>query len=188
MWFRNITAESEGGILVYGCEQSIIKDLVFEDVKVHIKNGPLQSSYGGNFDLRGCRDAATAIFSHDIPAFYCRYADGVKIDGFEVGWDGDLPAFFSSGIQCEDFSNVDIDGFSGGPAHKGGGVAAIALSRGSNVSICNSRASQTTGVFVSAVDVVNAGLFVNNDLRAAQIVSEPEKLPFQASGNNLPKK
>lgn len=186
--FRNITAESESGILVYGCDQSIIKDLVFEGVKVHIKNGPLQTSYGGNFDLRGCRDVATAIFAHDIPAFYCRYADGVKIDRLEVTWDNDLPAFFSSGIQCEDFSNIDIDGFSGGPAHKDSGNAAIVVSRGNNISIRNSRATQGTGVFVSTADVTDCGLFVNNDLRNAQIISDPEKLPFQASGNILPRK
>ncbi|HEX3989082.1 MAG TPA: polygalacturonase, partial [Verrucomicrobiae bacterium] len=133
-------------------------------------------------------DVATAIFAHDIPAFYCRYADGVKIDRLDVTWDNDLPAFFSSGIQCEDFSNIDIDGFSGGPAHKDSGNAAIVVSRGNNISIRNSRATQGTGVFVSTADVTDCGLFVNNDLRNAQIISDPEKLPFQASGNILPRK
>jgi parallel beta-helix repeat protein len=185
--FRNITAESPSGSIVYGCEQSVIKDLLFQDVKVRINNSPLQESYGGNFDLRGCRDVATAVFAHDIPAFYCRYADGVKIDGLEVEWAEGLPSFFSHGIQLENFNNVDIDGFSGGPAHKEGGKAAIALSKGGKVSIRNSRAARGTGVFVSVADVVDCGLFVNNDLREARIVCEPEKLPFQASGNLLPK-
>jgi hypothetical protein len=40
---------------------------------------------------------------------------------------------------------------------------------------------------VSVADVVDGGLFVNNDLGEARIVCEPEKLPFQASGNILPK-
>jgi polygalacturonase len=185
--FRNITAESPSGIIVYGCEQSIIKDLLFQDVKVRINNSPLQASYGGNFDLRGCRDVATAVFSHDIPAFYCRYADGVKIDCLEVEWAAGLPSFFSHGIQCENFSNVDIDGFCGGPAHQDGGKAAIALSKGGKVSIRNSRAARGTGVFVSVADVFDCGLFVNNDLGEARKVCEPEKLPFQASGNLLPK-
>jgi parallel beta-helix repeat protein len=185
--FRNITAESPSGIIVYGCEQSVIKDLLFQDVKVRINNSPLQESYGGNFDLRGCRDVATAVFAHDIPAFYCRYADGVKIDGLEVEWADGLPSFFSHGIQFEDFDNIDIEGFSGGPAHKDGGKAAIALSRGGKVSIRNSKAARGTRVFVSVADVVDSGLFVNNDLGEARSVCEPEKLPFQASGNLLPK-
>jgi len=185
--FRNITADSPSGIIVYGCEQSVIKDLLFQGVKVRINNSPLQQSYGGNFDLRGCRDVATAVFAHDIPAFYCRYADGVKIDGLEVEWADGLPSFFSHAIQFENFDNVDIDGFSGGPAHPDGGQAAIALSKGGHVSIRNSRAARGTGVFLSVADVVDGGLFVNNDLREARVICQPEKLPFQASGNLLPK-
>jgi hypothetical protein len=128
------------------------------------------------------------VFAHDIPAFYGRYADGVKIEGLEVEWADGLPSFFSHGIQLEDFNNVEIDGFSGGPAHQDGGKAAIALSKGGKVSIRNSTAARGTGVFVSVADVADAGLFVNNDLREAQRVCEPEKIPFQTSGNLLPKK
>ncbi len=58
--FRNITAESPSGIIVYGSDQSVIKDLLFQDVKVRITHSPLEDSYGGNFDLRGCRDAERA--------------------------------------------------------------------------------------------------------------------------------
>ncbi len=185
--FRNITAESPSGIIVYGCDQSIIKDLVFQGVKVRINKSPLQESYGGNFDLRGCRDANTAVFAHSIPAFYCRYADGVKIDGLEVEWADGLAPFYSHAIQVEDFSNIDIDGFSGGPAHRDSGAAAISLVRGGKVSIRNSKAAPGTGVFVSVADVVDGGLFVNNDLSEARKVCESEKLPFEASGNVLPK-
>ncbi len=105
----------------------------------------------------------------------------------EVEWADGLPSFFSNGIQCEDFTNIEINAFNGGPAHKDDDNAAIALSKGANVSIHDSRASPGTGVFVSLANVGNAGLFVNNDLRNARRVSEPEKLPFQASGNILPK-
>jgi hypothetical protein len=185
--FRNITAESPSGIIVYGCEQSIIQDLLFQDIKVRINNSPLHQSYGGNFDLRGCRDVAHAVFAHDIPAFYGRYVDGVKMDGFEVEWADGLPPFFSHGIQFEDFHHLEIDGFSGAPAHQDGGKAAIALAKGRQVSIRNSKAARGTGVFVSATDVVEGGLFVNNDLGEARTVFEPAEVPFQASGNLLPK-
>jgi polygalacturonase len=185
--FRNIIAESESGIIVYGCEQSVIKGLSFQDVKVQIKTSPLQESYGGNFDLRSSRDLATALFAHDIPAFYCQYVDGLKIHGLEVEWADGLPSFFTSGIQCENFNDVDIEGFSGSPAHKDGGKPVIALSKGSTISIRNCKAGKGTGVFLSHSDVVEGGLFVNNDLAEAREVCAPEKLPFQASGNRLPK-
>jgi len=185
--FRNITAESPAGIIVYGCEQSIIKDLLFQDVRVKINNSPLMESYGGNFDLRGCLNVPTAVFAHDIPAFYGRYVDGVKINGFAVEWADGLPPFFSHGIQFEDFHNIVIDGFSGGPAHKDSGKAAIALSKGGQVSIRNCTAARGTGAFVSLADVAEGGLFVNNDLGEARSVCDQAKLPFESSGNRLPK-
>jgi hypothetical protein len=185
--FRNILAESPSGIIVYGCEKSIIKDLLFQDVEVRIKNDPLQESYGGNFDLRGNFDAPTAVFAHEIPAFYCKFADGVRIAGFTLEWADGLPSFFSHGIQFEDFKNVDIDRFSGGPAHNEGGDAAIALDRGNHISIRNCRATAGTGVFVSVKNVADPGLFVDNDLREAKKICQPETLPFQASGNLWPK-
>jgi hypothetical protein len=111
----------------------------------------------------------------------------VKIDGLEVEWADGLPSFFSRGIQLEDFNNIDIDGFSGGPAHADCGKAAIAHSKGGKVSIRNSRAARGTGVFLSMADVHDGGMFVNNALGEARIVCAPEKLPFQAWGNLLPK-
>jgi hypothetical protein len=125
--------------------------------------------------------------SEAIPAFYGQYVDGLKIEGLEVEWADGLPSFFTSGIQCENLHDVDIDGFSGGPAHADGGKAAIALSKGKGVSIRNSEAGKGTGVFLSHSEV-EGGLFVNNDLGEAQKVCDPAKLPSQASENRLPKK
>ena len=172
---------------MYGCEKSVIKDLLFQDVKVRIKSDPLDPFYGGNFDLRGNFDAPTAMFAHDIPAFFCKYVAGVQIKGMDVEWDAGLPPFFSHAIQCEDFKDIDIDGFSGGPAHTDGAKPAIALLRGNNISIRNCTAAPGTGVFVSVNGVTNAGLFVNNNLREAKKVCDPAELPFQeSSGNTLP--
>jgi hypothetical protein len=186
--FRNIIAEGQNGIVVYGCPQSVVKDLVFEDVKLRINNSPLQESYGGNFDLRASRDVAKAVFAHDIAALYCRDVDGLEIRGLDIQWAEGLPRFFSHGIEIENFTNVDIDRFVGGPAHKDGGLAAIALSKGSGIAIRDCKAAKGTGVFVSLEGVSDCGLFVNNDLQDAQKISEPEKLPFQVSGNRPPKK
>ena len=85
--FSNIIAESESGIVVWGSKNSVIEDLLFDNVKVKMKNGPLSESYGGNFDLRTSGDLATAQFKHDIPAIYCRDVAGLKISGFETEWE-----------------------------------------------------------------------------------------------------
>ena len=188
--FRNITAETgpDSGIAsVRGANKASSRTSFSRTSRSGSRTVRCRIPTAAISICSGCRDVATAVFTHDIPAFYCRYADGVKIDRLEVEWDEGLPPFFSHGIQFEDFNNIDIDGFSGGPAHQDGGKAAIALASGGNVSIRNCKAARGTGVFVSVADVVDGGLFVNNDLREARKVCEPEKLPFQASGNLLPK-
>lgn len=186
--FRDIMARSESGILIHGCAQSVIQGLEFQSVKIRIKNGPLQESYGGNFDLRANRDLQSALFVHDIPAFYCRYASGLKIHGLAVAWDSALPAFFSHGIELEDFENVVIDGFTGGPGPGAAGQSAIALSGGHGLTIRNSQAAPGTGPFISFTNISGGGLLIDNDLRKAGRVSEPEGLPLQASGNLRPKR
>jgi len=186
--FCNIIAESESGILVYGTKQSIIKNLSFRNIKIRIKNSPLQETYGGNFDLRTSRDLATALFAHDIPAIYCRYVDGLEISGLKVEWDDHLPAFFTHGIQCEFFRNIDIDGFKGGPAHNNRKEAVIALNKGSKVSIRNCEAAEGTRVFLMHSEVTDPRLFVDNDLSQTKKTFEPAELNFTSSGNCLPSK
>src|SRR5208282_6007314 len=48
-------------------------------------------------------------------------------------------------VTARHANNVDIEGFSGRPAHKDGEKAAIALSKGSNISIRSSKAEKGTG-------------------------------------------
>jgi hypothetical protein len=181
--FSNIIAESESGIVVWGSKNSIIKDLLFDNVKVKIKNGPLSTSYGGNFDLRTNGDLATAQFKHDIPAIYCTNVAGLKISGFETEWDEGLPDFFSNSIWCENSSDVEIDGFIGRQAHLGDSRAAIVLDEVNGATIRNCRAAEGTGVFLQAVDVNDGRLFVNNDLSKAQQTSESAESVFREFGN-----
>ncbi len=184
--FRDIIAESEDGIFLHGAPQSILRDISFDNVKIRVRNGPLHESYGGNFDLRSSRDLKTALFAHDIPAFYGRYVDGVAIHGLAVEWDDGLPSFFSHAVELEDFKNVEIDGLRGGPALNSGERSAIALTRGAGVSIRNCIAAAGTGAFLSAGPAVEGGLFVNNDLRLAEKVFAPDHLLFQTEGNFFP--
>jgi hypothetical protein len=181
--FSNIIAESESGIVVRGCKDSIIKDLSFDNVKVKIKNGPLSESYGGNFDLRTSADLATAQFKHDIPAIYCKDVAGLIMRGFETEWDDGLPDFFSNSIFCENSSDVEIDGFVGRQAHPGDNRAAIVLDKVKGATIRNCRAADGTGVFIQAVDVNDGRLFVNNDLSKAQQTGESAESVFREFGN-----
>jgi hypothetical protein len=181
--FSNIVAESESGIVVWGSKDSVIENLLFDNVKVKIKKGPLGESYGGNFDLRTSGDFATAQFRHDIPAIYCKDAAGLKIRGFETEWADGLPDYFSSSIFCENSSDVEIDGFTGRQAHPGDTRAAIVLEKVNGVTIRNCRATEGTGIFLRTADVNDGRLFVNNDLSKAQQTAESAEPVFREFGN-----
>lgn len=187
--FTNVTAVAESGVLVYGSPGSIIRDITFDHVKIeiHAPRPIAAQSVGGNFDLRWTATSlANAVFKHDIPAVYCRYIDGFKIQGLEINWGKDLPDYFSDAVECEDFHDISVAGFEGRQALGSSRSAAIALRRGSNVLIRDSRAARGTGVFLSLLGVTGERLVVDNDLSQALQAFRPEKAPLRLHGNEMP--
>jgi hypothetical protein len=172
--------------VVHGSEGSRIQNLSFENVHLRLNDGPLQSAYGGNFDLRAAKDATQRVFAHDIPALYCRHAEGLRIKGLRVAWDESIPAFFNHALQLEDVKDVVIDGFEGRQPHGTG--ATITLDRVAGISIRNCRAADGTDTFVDCVEVTDARLFTNNDLLDAKTVFRLPGTAFSMADNLLPKK
>jgi len=115
--FRNIIAESESGLVIFGTPESTISGVLLEDVSLKISKGLNSESYGGNFDLRPVFNSDLGIFKHDIPALYAQHTEGLKIMGLEVQWGDDLPAYMTQAIYVKEFSKLTIKGFSGAPAH-----------------------------------------------------------------------
>ena len=187
--FSNIVADGESGMVLYGSPGNPIRDVSFERVRlrVHAPREAASRGVGGNFDLRWTApDRATAVFKHDIPGLHCRWVTGFTVHGLDVEWDAHLPSYYSNGIECEDFRNLDIDGFSGRQAAVGSPDAVIALRRGSGVSIRNSTATTGASTFGSASAVTGEVLFLGNDLRSARQAFEPAKSEFTLYGNLLP--
>jgi hypothetical protein len=184
--FSNIVAVGESGMLLQGAPKNLIRNISFEHVRLQIRAPREVASrgVGGNFDLRWtATERANAVFRHDIPGLYCRWADGIQVRGFDMEWDAHLPAYFSHGLEFEDFRNLDIDGFSGRQAAPGPEGAVIALRRGVGVSIRNSRAAEGAATFVATTEVTGEGLFSGNDVKAATRVFEPVKSGFTLYGN-----
>ena len=85
-----------------------------DNVKLKIKNSPLNEAYGGNFDLRPAEDERHRVFEHDIPALYCGHVNRCTLRNFEVQWPDDrLPDFFNHAVHCQHFCGLSIDGFQG---------------------------------------------------------------------------
>jgi hypothetical protein len=143
--FSNIIASGEEGILLYGSEESVLRDIRFDHVQLSIKRGALTDYYAGNFDLRATNDPKLAIFKHDIPAIYARHVNGLTLRDIDVRWDSSLPDYFTNAISCDHFQQLTIDGFSGsaGPQAATAG-AVIALSEGSDALIRNLRGGSIT--------------------------------------------
>ena len=118
--FKNIIAKSESGILVYGEKPDIIRDVVFEDVRVKIGPGEHNKTYGGNFDLRPVAELKDAIFEHEIPGLYAQNVNGLKIKDFRITADIKLPTFYSFGLDCRNVDGFLYEGISGDRDRFGG--------------------------------------------------------------------
>ena len=122
--FTNITIEAEGGMMIYGAPDSIVRDVYLEQVRMHVRapQARIAQSVGGNFDLRWTATSLSeAIFKHDIPAIYARYVDGLRIRDFDLSWGDNLPAYFSGALEAEDSKNLDYADFK--PSSPPGSVA-----------------------------------------------------------------
>ncbi|MDZ7314349.1 MAG: glycosyl hydrolase family 28 protein [candidate division KSB1 bacterium] len=114
--FLNIICRSESGILVYGSDESVIENVSFNGISLHIADGGLNDVAGGNFDLRPVLDPALQLFAHDIPAFYAQHVSNLTIDDFDLTWDEVRNHFFTHGIEMQNFENVTVNRFSGAQA------------------------------------------------------------------------
>jgi hypothetical protein len=181
-------ARSESGIVVYGQKETILQDLSFDNIHLTLIPSPLEATYGGNFDLRPTMDKAAAIFKHDIPGIFLRYVKGVRIQNLDLDWQEPLADSWSHGIEAEEFDGLVIDGFKGKQGSKTNSGAAVALTRGRDVSIRNCQAQAGTNTFLLLSDVSDQRLLVNNDLSKAKKVSQPAKTSFSSYGNIAPSK
>lgn len=131
--FTNIIARGEQGIVLYGSDESTLRDIRFDNIQLTIARGKFTDVYGGNFDLRAVNDPRQGIFKHAIPAVYARHVDGLTVRGLDVRWDTTLPGWFTNAVYCESFSRVTIEDFRGTAApHAPEPGAAIELKDGKN--------------------------------------------------------
>ncbi|KQS36788.1 glycoside hydrolase family 28 protein [Pedobacter sp. Leaf194] len=128
--FNNIICEGENGMLIYGTNESIIKDLSFEKITFKITNSKLNGVAGGNIDLRGQSDPEKQIFAHDIPGLYAQKVEGLKIKDFKLEWPLSMPAFFTNAIVVNDFKNLSITDFNGKASPSNTMLKAISLKNG----------------------------------------------------------
>ena len=114
--FSNITAECETGVVIWGDNEDDIQDIVFNNVRIAIKESPISAIYGGNFDLRPTNSSATSIFEHDISGFFARNVKGILLKDVDVRWQGTFLPFYTYALECENVKGLVIDRFKGNAA------------------------------------------------------------------------
>ena len=184
--FSNVIAESETGIVVWGQAVDAIEDLVFEDVQLAVRSGPLSASYGGNFDLRPALAPEFMVFRHDIPGMFCRFVRGLQVRNFDLRWGEKLESYFTSGIEAEGVQDLLLDGYRGSQSPGRPDAAAVSLSDVCGCTVRNCEAGKGTSVFMRCRNLQSPGLFVDNDLSRARAVFKPENPGFDLSGNRTP--
>ena len=113
--FRNITCDSENGVLLSGRDGNHIEDVLFDNVQITIR---AKSKWErGLYDLRpGIRQEIEHI---PTAGFYMRRADDITLRDCRVHFAGDKLDEFGEAVRCEDCENVVLRDFDGKAARPG---------------------------------------------------------------------
>lgn len=153
--FTNMTIKGQQGIVVAGCKDSSIENVRFDKISFKLINGPLLTSFGGNFDFRPAHDDHLKVFKHDIPALYAGDVKELTISRVDIDREASLPDFFRYGLEVENFEGLTIDAFRDQQfqPHDLKTAVPICLRNGRKVAISNCAAVREDSRFVYAAGV-----------------------------------
>jgi len=128
--FNNIICKGEAGMLIYGSDESIIKNVSFKNITFELIDSKINDVAGGNIDLRGAKGAENQLFARDIPGVLAEHVDGLTIDDFKLIWTNQRMSFLSNGIEVNNFKTLKITNFQGSGAPKNPGTYAVKVENG----------------------------------------------------------
>lgn len=132
--FHNIDCIGENGILVYGSKESMIHEVIFDNVSLNLMNSALNDVAGGNIDLRGALYPKEQLFQSDIPGLYAHYVNGLAVKDFKLRWDSTMTQpYFTEGIRVANFKNLTLKNLKVNSAPSTPKKPLVYLSDGSNV-------------------------------------------------------
>ena len=109
--FRDVTARSETGILIYAVEPGIIEEIRLLDVRLTLTASLLGAAYAGNFDLRPALAPRQRLFQHAEGGLYALNVAYLKVRDLWLSWAGQPSEVFAYGIQTENCPHLSIQGF-----------------------------------------------------------------------------
>jgi hypothetical protein len=132
--FQHVICRSSAGVVVYGTSESVIENVSFEDLSLHITADSLADISGGNFDLRPVLDQKLQLFSHDNPGIYAQWVSDLRLRDVTLSWGRVYQPYFTHGIEVRNFDGLVIKGFRGSTAPYNKHARPITLREGRGVS------------------------------------------------------
>jgi len=130
--FCDIVCKGEAGVIVYGSDESTIKNVSFKNISFELVDTRLNDIAGGNIDLRGANGIKKQLFARDIPGFLAEHVDGLTIEDFRLTWTNPRMSFLTNGIEVNNFKNLRITNFKGTGAPNNPNAYPVKIENGEN--------------------------------------------------------
>ncbi len=111
---RNVTGRAENSVRISGSPRSTIRNVLLENVAVTM--GRWTKYKGGLWDNRPTTTQAD-IEVHGNPGYSIRHADRVKLVNCGVKWEAAPPEYFTSALEADRVTGLEMTAFSGTAAH-----------------------------------------------------------------------
>lgn len=114
--FTNITGRSENSLRINGSPGSHIQNVRMESVYVTVDRWTKYP--GGRYDNRPTT-VLEPLETHGTAGLSIRYADGVVLRNVTLRWGKKVPNYFTSALETDHATGVELWDFKGGSAHPG---------------------------------------------------------------------
>ena len=112
----NVTGRAENSLRINGTPDSHIRDVRLENVTLTLDRWTKYP--GGRYDNRPTT-VLEPLETHGTAGLSIRYADGVVLRNVTLRWGKNLPEYFTSALETDHVTGLELWGFRGFSAHPG---------------------------------------------------------------------
>jgi polygalacturonase len=113
---QNVTGQAENSLRINGTPGSHIRNVRLENVDVTLER--ITKYPGGRYDNRPTK-VLEPIEAHVTTGFSVRYVDGMVFKNCTLRWGRSVPDYFTSALETEHVTDLELWGFKGVSAHPG---------------------------------------------------------------------
>lgn len=111
---ENVKGTAENCIRINGTKESRIKNVLLNNVCVTLDRWT--NYHGGLLDNRPTK-AYFDIEYRNIPGYYIRFSDNIKLTNCSVSWGEHIPEYYTHALEAHDVTGVNLVDFEGQAAH-----------------------------------------------------------------------